>query len=429
VEIYNFKEYHHLLDKGNYYENIRETPWYHDAVYPRFSETEIKRRQDLMRKIMGQHGYDCLIVCGGQSRWSQGGSLLWLSGLIDKRSMSQYMVLPLQGEPLLIYGMGGAHAELVRRVVQGVEVQPASAGRYADVIVERIQSLGLEKSRIGILESVSSPKPEFLPHPQMAILQAGLPHAQLELAAGLFHEAAYLKSHAEIEAISQAGKLADTALRAMIARAQPGAKEYQLVAAATRTILSAGGQVDYIRVGSSPGRAPSITAPNPLPSQRELREGDLVLLEVSAGLQGVSAQVGNPLSIGEPSDAVGEMWENILSPGYSQLETTLKAGSALEDIQTAAGFFNGQGVQTAPLLLHGLDIMAASPWVYAHELAAEPFERKLKPGMVLVLKPNPITADGKWGMCASRTYVITPDGSQRMTEYPLELAVAHRRSG
>jgi Xaa-Pro aminopeptidase len=429
VEIYNFKEYHHLLDKGNYFENIRETPWYHDAVYPRFSETEFKRRQDLMRELMGQRGYECLIVSGGQSRWSQGGSLTWLSGLVDKRSMAQYMVLPLRGEPLLVYGMGGAHAELVRRVVRGVEVQPASAGRFADVLVERIQSLGLEKSQIGVLEAVSNPKPEYLPHTQMAVLQAGLPHAQFEFAAGLFHEAAYLKSEEEIEAIHQAGKLADAALHAMIARAQPGAKEYQLVAAATRTILAAGGQPDYIRVGSSPGGSPYIIAANPLPSQRELKEGDLVLLEVSAGLQGVTAQVGNPLSIGEPAGAVRDMWENILSPGFSHLEDALKPGSTLNDIQAAASFFNQQGCQSAPLLLHGLDIMAASPWVYAHDLAAEPYEKELKPGMILVLKPNPITADGKWGMCASRTYGIVPDGSLRLTEYPLELAVAHWRSG
>jgi hypothetical protein len=41
--------------------------------------------------------------------------------------------------------------------------------------------------------------------------------------------------------------------------------------------------------------------------------------------------------------------------------------------------------------------------------------------MVVVLRPNPITASGRWGMCLSRTYAITADSAQLLTDFPLEL--------
>jgi len=48
-------------------------------------------------------------------------------------------------------------------------------------------------------------------------------------------------------------------------------------------------------------------------------------------------------------------------------------------------------------------------------------EEELKPGMVFVLRPNPITPDGQWGMCLSRTYAITDEGHRLLTDFPLEL--------
>jgi Xaa-Pro aminopeptidase len=77
-------------------------------------------------------------------------------------------------------------------------------------------------------------------------------------------------------------------------------------------------------------------------------------------------------------------------------------------------------------LLHGLDIAASSPWVYVERWQAEPYEERLKPGMIVVLKPNAITPDGGWGVRVSRTYAITEQGHQRLADYPLELtATSH----
>lgn len=421
MESYDFNEYGDRLDKGSYYHHIRNTPWYRDAVYPRFSQDEFRRRHEKVRQAMIERGYDGLIVPGGQAHWGQGGALVWLTGVVDRRSLAQYLVVPRDGEALLVYAMGGAHAELARIWSAVPQVRAAARGQFAKEIVAYLRHMGLESGRIGVLEASENPGVEWPPEAQMQVLYEELPDARIELVSGLFHELAFTKSQEEVEAIGRAGALAVAALKGMVSQARPGMSEHQLSSAAMRVILAAEGRPASIRVGSTPGRQPAITAANPLPSQRRFRPGDLLLLEVSAMLQGVTAQVGTAMCLGQPADAVQRLWHEVLVPGFEQLESLLRPGVPLKEIQKASRWFRGKGYQTAPLLLHGLDIDASKPWVFTDDIVAEPFERKLQAGMVVVLRPNPIQADGRWGMGISRTYLVGEDGPACLTDYPLEL--------
>ena len=61
---------------------------------------------------------DCVIVPGGPSHWSFGGGMLWLTGHWEWHALCCYVVVPLEGEPTLVYSMGGTHAEAVRRITR-----------------------------------------------------------------------------------------------------------------------------------------------------------------------------------------------------------------------------------------------------------------------------------------------------------------------
>ncbi len=423
MESYGFREHFNQLDHDKTYENIQNTPWYRDAIYEKFSDAEFQRRHALVRQAMVQRGFDCLIVPGGQSNWSQGAGMTWLTGLIDTRSMAQYVVFPREGEALLVYGMGGSHAELMRRTVSACRVQVCSRGNYAQVMVEYIKSLGLERARIGILECIAGVIPEFPPQAQVIGLQTGLPEAKIEFMPGLIHELAFRKSDEEINAIGQAGALAVAAFRAVVARSLPGMTEHALVAAATRVVLAGGGRVDFISVGSTPGDSPGLTQASPIPSARKLQAGDLILVEISTGFMGVTARIGNPICVDKPSQRVSDLW-CIAAEAFTRLESLLMPGTRLGEIMQAGKFFRKQGFQSAPLLLHGLDIAASSPRVYIQCCKAEPFEQVLKPGMILVLRSSPISPDGEWGISVSRTYAITNEGKRCLTEHAMELVIA-----
>src|SRR5256885_8669566 len=89
-------------------------------------------------------------------------------------------------------------------------------------------------------------------------------------------------------------------MEAMVARAKPGVKEYELRAAAGAAILEGGGDIDFLIIGSTPMDNPAMIFGNPRPSSRMLKKGDIINMELAAGYRGYSAQVGSPICVGEP---------------------------------------------------------------------------------------------------------------------------------
>ena len=106
------------LDQSLPFANMRDTPYYRDAVWEQFSEQEYRRRYEALRAKMREHKLDAVIVPGGPSHWSFGGGMLWLTGHWEWHALASYVLVPLHGEPTMIYSMGGTHAEAVRRQVE-----------------------------------------------------------------------------------------------------------------------------------------------------------------------------------------------------------------------------------------------------------------------------------------------------------------------
>ncbi|HYW60387.1 MAG TPA: hypothetical protein VE909_07665, partial [Xanthobacteraceae bacterium] len=105
----------HRLDESQPFNLMRNTPYYRDAVYEQFSKEEYARRYAALRAKMRAQNLDAVIVPGGPSHWSFGGGMLWLTGHWEWHALCCYVVVPLTGEPTLVYSMGGTHGEAVRR--------------------------------------------------------------------------------------------------------------------------------------------------------------------------------------------------------------------------------------------------------------------------------------------------------------------------
>jgi hypothetical protein len=142
------------LDENQPFNMMRNTPYYRDAVYEQFSGQEYARRYAAIRAKMHAEKLDCVIVPGGPSHWSFGGGMLWLTGHWEWHALCCYVLVPLEGEPTLIYSMGGTHAEAVRRITAAAlsDVRGSRGGQYAAVMVDRLRELKLERGRIGLLE-------------------------------------------------------------------------------------------------------------------------------------------------------------------------------------------------------------------------------------------------------------------------------------
>src|SRR5579872_5449282 len=291
------------LDQSLPFANMRDTPYYRDAVWEQFSREEYARRYAALRAKMREHKLDVVIVPGGPSHWSFGGGMTWLTGHWEWHAISSYVVVPLEAEPTLIFSMGGTHAEAVRRQVEPAlaDVRQSRGGRYAAVMVERVKELGIARPRIGLVE-IDPRHKDYMPVNQYNDLRAGLPDAEIVFTRSFIHELVIIKSEPELDCVRRAGVLCQRAMEAMVSGAKPGASEADLRAAAGSAILHGGGDIDFLIIGSTPMANPSLIFGNPRPSRRVLERGDIVNMELAAGYRGYTAQIGSPICVGEPTE-------------------------------------------------------------------------------------------------------------------------------
>src|SRR5262249_57024847 len=118
-------------------ENVRATPYSRNAFYEQSPRQKYARRYAALRAKMREAKLDCIIAAGGPSHWSFGGAMLWLTGHWEWHALACYVLVPLDGEPTMIYSMGGTHAEAGRRqvAVAGEDVRPSRNGQYAPRLV------------------------------------------------------------------------------------------------------------------------------------------------------------------------------------------------------------------------------------------------------------------------------------------------------
>jgi len=74
--------------------------------------------------------------------------------------------------------------------------------------------------------------------------------------------------------------------------------------------------------------------------------------------------------------------------------------------------------------VHGIDIVTDRPHVFAERTEADETDKLLKPGMIIMAEPNPITADGLFGIFLGHTFIVTETGHECVDNFPLEIAVA-----
>jgi Xaa-Pro dipeptidase len=418
-------ELKHRLDESQPFNMMRGTPYYRDAVYEQFSKEEYARRYAAIRAKMRADRLDCVIVPGGPSHWSFGGGMLWLTGHWEWHALCCYVLVPLEGEPTLIYSMGGTHAEAVRRITAAAlsDVRGSRGGQYAAVMVDRLRELKLERGRIGLLE-IDARHTDYLPVNQFNVLRRSLPDAELVFTEGFMHELIVIHSEEELRCVRKAGVLCERAMQAMVARAKPGVAEYELRAAAGAAILDGGGDIDFLIIGSTPMADPAMVFGNPRPSHRKLKKGDIINMELAAGYNGLSAQIGSPITLGAPTDMVRKFWDEITLPGYRKIVAEIKPGNATDNMRLASRFFREHGVQSRPTQVHGIDIVTDKPHVFAERTEAGEVDKVLKPGMIIMAEPNPITADGMFGIFLGHTFIVTAAGHECVDNFPLEIAVA-----
>lgn len=414
----DWNDVRHDLDVGANLRDISGSPWYSDAVYDRFSDAEYERRWARAREVMAREDLDGLLLTGSPNNYSLGGLVTWSTGLIDSRAMCQYVVLPREGSPTLLYPHSGTHLEAARRMVAVDDVRGSGEANYGRALVEILTEKGIGSGRLGV-GAADRNGPEYMGMQVYLDLCAGLPDVELVYLPDLLHELTYLHSDEELAAMTRAGALAVDALEAVVAAATPGAREYQLAAAAAAAMLGGGGDVHLAMVTSTAMADPRAVYPSPRASGRVLQRGDVIIDELSARYMGWSAKLGHPITLGPPTAELVDFHARSVEV-FGEFEDVVGPGVDTADVQEAATAFRRNGLQCRAMVLHGIDMVTAGPKVFVGRTSTKPYDRVLAPSMVVNIELTPINLDGTLGTFLSRTYAIESDGIRCLTEYPVD---------
>ena len=259
-----------------------------------------------------------------------------------------------------------------------------------------------------------------MPVNQYNMLTRTLPEAELVFTQGWMHELLSVHSAEELDCIRQAGKLCEDAMKAMVERARPGVTEYQLRAAAGAAIMEGGGDIDFLIIGTTRWRTPRMVFGNPRPSGRKLQKGDIINMELAAGYRGYTAQIGSPICSGRRPTWCKRFWDEITLPGFEKMAAAIKPGNPVDadpggrqDSSAQRACSRGRSTRTASTSI------TDGPHVFSDGVHAEPFEQVFKPGMVFMAEPNPITADGKFGIFVGPHVHRHGDGQRVRRQVPV----------
>jgi Xaa-Pro aminopeptidase len=325
-------------------------------------------------------------------------------------------------------GFSGSAAMLAVPANADEEVVFVTDGRYTDQATEEIARHGVEaRVETGATSQVQR---EILAAALDGVSQLGLeadnitwaqqrafasevfPEAKLVATTGLVEELRQVKDDGEVARIEAACAMADAALAAVRHRLgeQPTEGEVALELEWQMRRLGADGVSFETIVASGPNGA----RPHHRAGQRRIEDGDLVVIDFGALLDGYHSDMTRTLAVGDCSATQTHMWD-VVQAAQSAGVATVRPGVAAKDVDEACravirdvgwdeAFVHGTGHGV------GLDIHEA-PRVAATADAT------LAPGHVVTVEPGIYLAE-HGGVRIEDTLVVTAAGCRTLTRAP-----------
>ncbi|HEY3143206.1 MAG TPA: Xaa-Pro peptidase family protein [Acidimicrobiales bacterium] len=325
-------------------------------------------------------------------------------------------------------GFSGSAAMLAVPASADEEVVFVTDGRYTDQATEEIARHGVEaRVETGATSQVQR---EILAAALDGVSQLGLeadnitwaqqrafasevfPEAKLVATTGLVEELRQVKDDGEVARIEAACAMADAALAAVRHRLgeQPTEGEVALELEWQMRRLGADGVSFETIVASGPNGA----RPHHRAGQRRIEDGDLVVIDFGALLDGYHSDMTRTLAVGDCSATQTHMWD-VVQAAQAAGVATVRPGVAAKDVDEACravirdvgwdeAFVHGTGHGV------GLDIHEA-PRVAATADAT------LAPGHVVTVEPGIYLAE-HGGVRIEDTLVVTAAGCRTLTRAP-----------
>lgn len=204
---------------------------------------------------------------------------------IFRRDGSMEMVLPALSE-----------AQAARTGIKNLHPWADGVDPYA-IVVGLIQSWGLKSGVIAV--------DDFLPSFHLLRLQDELPAALFRPAGPLLSVLRAVKDGEELKRLTDAGRVADEVYNELIPKLRLGMTEVQIEAMIRDAFVAKGTSPTFCIVGIGAGSA----EPHHINGSRELRHGDLLLLDFGCELNHYQSDITRCVAIGEASERVKTVYD------------------------------------------------------------------------------------------------------------------------
>ena len=390
-----------------------------EKLYPRFSDTEYKRRYREIRKHMKKRGLSALIFYGDSGM--AGGNQANIKYVTNyKDPVSSFLFFPIKGSPNLfisnrLYLPYAKTASNIPNRTNAVDYEPGKR------LSEKINQLGLEKSKIGLVGFRGILKVS-MPYSIIDELRTNFKKASFDDATDILTQVRLLKSEEEMRWFRKGAELTDMAFYALEKKSKIGMSEFELTSIITSSYMPKGGGAQLVFIGSTSMKKPELIFPNQFPSHRKIKRGDIVLTELSADYEMYSGQAHRPISVGKKPEPIYQELFDVGVKTYNNILKALKPGATEQDIIQAGSVLTDSGFTTFDTTFHGWGLLIEDPRIdLSGSLITRPQNKIIfKKGMLMVIQPNVVTPDGKYGLQVGNLVEITEKGARSLQKFPMK---------
>lgn len=373
-----------------------------------------ERRVDRARAAMREQGADALLLFKDEN-------VRFLSGLRPQIIAGKSALLNgclLRADGAMVLFLSGGEVDRARLTMPWVteihaipimEARGLIRGAYETSIAPAVRALELDGARIGLDE---------ISYVQIEELQSALPNVTVCDGDAAMQIARMNKERAELAAMQEASAIAEAVTESAIGAIRPGVRETEVVAEAMRTLYLLGGEMPHV-VTPFVASGEHMSPPHRFASDKIIREGDLVFIDIGAMWNGYFSDMGRTVVCGRPSRRQQEIYTAVHHSLRAARET-MRAGNTNDDVAraaTAAGAERGFGDRFLSLFIgHGVGMGANEP-PYVGESMAGAETITLASHMTMAIEPLIWVpgVPGGGGVRLEDTIAVSDDGGVALT--------------
>jgi Xaa-Pro dipeptidase len=360
-------------------------------------------RQKKLQSLSSENQLKALVL-------NPGPDLNYLTGL-DFHLMERPVVgiFPSEGTPVLVL------PELEAEKVSSLDFKISTVfynedqSTWSSAFQSGFKSAGFLKGKVGVI-------PRRLRLLELDYIESAAPDLETVSGQEILKAMRMLKSPEEVSLMAEAVRIAECALSSIISGIKPGISEKQLASKLVSRLFHEGSdpEIPFLPIVSF---AENTANPHANPSDRLLRNGELVLIDFGARHQGYVSDITRTFAMGDVNPEYEKIAQFVLDanragraavkPGIQTSEVDLATRKVITDAGYGEFFIHRTG--------HGIGMEGhEEPYISQYD------QTILEPGMTFTIEPG-IYLPGKGGVRIEDNVLVTENGCQSLSEFPREL--------